>query len=241
MQLSSGAALLLMDVRFRPSRGRGTFSAEEFVDHLNCEIDEANEYLLELERNGLVECVDANGPTYKATAAGSQASERAWRERKRRRKPILDQLSYPLNDLIIAIAYEPHAFNHRLPGGVWGTVGIFPLVDILFFLRDWPEEAIRSACSALERAGMLENATSRVQDQREYVELTVRGLRYYNRNIRLKFGLSTDECVLDPAPAGLRVFFAWQSEYKPSRNILFDVVPKVISELNAQRASSFRR
>jgi DNA-binding MarR family transcriptional regulator len=230
MSFSQRAALLVMDVRFRPSRRTATFGTEDVVDCLGCDADQASACLVELERNGLVEHVDAQAPTYRATPAGSLASERTWRERKRRRKPLLAQLSYPLNDLIVAIIYEPHAFNRRLPGGVWGTVPIFPLVDLIFFLRDWPEESVRSACSELEKAGMLKS--SRDQEQREYVELTPKALRYYTREIRAHFGLPTTECLLDAAPAGLRVFFAWQSEVDASRSILTDAIPKVIGDLN---------
>jgi len=231
MDLSTGAAKFLIEAIFRPSRREARIDTATVVSVLDCTEDEAQDYLRELAREGLILRQDENPLYYRTTPSGCQASETMLRQRKRRRAVLMGQLLRPIKDLILALAYEGHATNARLKPGFWGTVTTFPLIDTRTILRDWPEHSVDNACSELIAAGLL--ADSGMLQGTRHVDLTRRGIKEYKSRIRVSLGLREQESILDPPPDGLQVFFAWQSEFKPARNILSEVVSAAIRQLNA--------
>src|SRR5690606_21905604 len=80
---------------------------------------------------------------------------------------------------------------------------------------------------------LLEPNVQRVGNEHvRYVDLTRKGVRYYEDKVREKFGLGPADSILDEPGQSLEIFFAWQSENKPARNKLFEAVPKVVERIN---------
>lgn len=223
MELSKIAQKLLISPKFNPCTG-GYLLPSTVSDEFSYAEKEAESYLLELERSGFLRRPDAKGPKlppglhFQTTIEGWYASEKLKRELRRRHPALLDQRSYRLDDLILALSSAPIIFNSRMKGFV--GVPDVTLTSLFIYLGEWSEEDIRERCNSFIGERLLcknETRDHRNGIEREAVELTERGKERYNKQVRQRLHLAEGECILDP-PAGTReLFFAWQSENKPAR------------------------
>jgi hypothetical protein len=237
--LSLPAKKLLMEPVFRPSRSKAVLAAEWVEEVLRCDERDARLYLEELATHGLLlpyhgpEAARLTPPCFQPSPDASLTSERLVRQHKKRREPLINQASYRLKDLILAICFEDHASNRRLTGG-FGAATIFPVVDLYFFLAA-PKESVDEAIEELTSSRLLEPNVQRVGNEDvRYVYLTRKGVRYYEDQVRQKFGLGPADSILDEPAQSLAVFFAWQSENKPARNKLSTAVPRVVERINSE-------
>jgi hypothetical protein len=236
MTLSSKAEKLLMERMFRAFVHRPALGIQWAEEVLDSDAEEARTYLEELEREGFIEPhpdpqMTAPGPWWAATERSWRASERLLRAKGMRREPLVNQHSYELKDLILALCYEHHGSNRKGIGFLGMTTPV-PL-DPFFVLLDWPRSTIERACNDLVEAELVTRSSQRIGTvDAEYLDLTRKGLKYYEKSVCPKFRLSETDSLLDP-PGSLSLFFAWQSEYKPSRNILSEAVPKVIEDIKS--------
>jgi hypothetical protein len=253
MALSKTAEEILLSKRFTPEAG-GYLVPAFLSDQLDCPVEHAESYLLELEQAGyLVRWV----PTpklppgakpvepppevqFQTTVAGWYASERLKRERRLRNSALLDQRRYQLSDLILALLFEPIIFNQRTKG-LAKAPHVQPKI-LFLYLELWSEEEIRRECSSLKENRLIQGHTirsGRKGEEYEGVEITERGKKRYREEVRQRLHLAEGECILDPPPPTLKVFFAWQSENTRARNILWEVVPAVVDEI-AKRGDLLR-
>lgn len=237
-KLSKPARDLLLQVVFRPSRRHARLSAAWVENVLRCDEGEADGYLNELVEEGFVRPYE-NGAkkshlqgVYQPAEAAWAVSEKLQRTCKMRRQPLVAQGSYNLKDLILAICFEGHSINRNLKGGVLGTTTDFPVEDLLLIL-DAHESEVEVALEELVRAKYLQRRDRKAREGGgRYVDLTPRGLRFYEDHVAPKLGVSNDDSILSPPPQSLEVFFAWQSENARARDVLWEAVPEAVRKIN---------
>jgi hypothetical protein len=207
------------------------------ADEFDCEIETAAESLAELANAGFIALEEGNPPStephYQPTLPGRFAAEVLRRRRRMRRPALINQQKHKLEDLILAIAFFPHAFNARPPSGMLPRDSKVHGHWLQAYLVKWKSDDICMACNALVDDGLLKGKVG-IANGLLFggIELTQRGKRRYLETVRQQFGLAEHECILDPPPSTIKVFLAWQSEKTAARNTLWEVVPEVIKELN---------
>jgi len=236
--LSKIAVDLLVSRRFEPYAAGGYLVPSFLADQLECTTEAAAEYLKELSQAGFLVVSKRNFASpelhFEATHTGQFAAEFLRRKLRTRQPALINQRSHKLEDLILAIAFVPHAFNARLSGGMLGMDGKVPAHWIQIYLGEWNAEDICATCSRLAEARIINGAVQCSNGMLiGKVELTPRGHKRYSEVVRQRLGLTYDECILDPPPSTLKVFLAWQSEVTQARNALWEAVPAVIEDLNS--------
>lgn len=235
--LSKVAADVLVSGAFEPY-AVGYLVPSHLGDELVCATETAAEYLEELAHPGFIARAKGKFPTdephYQPTLSGCFAAEVLRRRRRMRQPALINQQSYKLEDLILAIAFVPRSFNDNLPGGALGMENKVPAHWLQIYLGERKIDDICAVINELADARFLVG-TVRIADGVLVgkVELSPRGYRRYVETVRQQFGLAANECILDPPPNTLKVFFAWQSEMKKARNVLWELVPEVIKDLNS--------
>ncbi len=224
---------------FRPRvKGTGRVSPESIALSLKrVEIEEITTALRRMESEGLVvedsQFSKKNGPYY-------QAVEGLWRVREdllhrlgRRHPALLKQQEHKLEHLVLAILMSIPIEDRRHAGLADSPEKT--LKELGVYLHKFSEEELEAACSQLESDGLVESHQRvRVGDVAyDCVEPTMGGRLAYEREVCGALGLVERESILDLA-VGQRfcVFWAWQNDFKPSRNQISDALEWVTGQIN---------
>lgn len=234
---------LLTSRRFVPYSG-GYLSPEALLDALDAEP-------AEIQR--AVEILVAKGFLAPAKVPGTEmvlfeATLRGWTEREHRlraqglRHPALSDAGVPQGDIILALLMDGHIINSRLTGGMLGSETSVAIDQMAIYLAR-PAEEIGLSCEKLAADGTIraQQMHRRHLGQSDYVQvsaytITERGKRKYESAVRPMLHLAPNESVLDLVlERSIRIFFSWQSEFKPSRNQIGSVLESVVKAINAKK------
>ena len=184
---------------FKPASSSG-YSIDAFYHHSN-ELAEYSPDVLEQELNSMLKeghlRQKNNEKYYWATREGKVASRKHLARNGVLFKALVDQKSYPLCDLILAIL----ASDHISP---FSGSDSFSLEEIAIYLHEFSTEELTKAKLELEGAELI-----REEDlfAVEPIYITGRGLRIYKAESRFKLGLGSNEGVLsliEPCPRDAR-------------------------------------
>jgi hypothetical protein len=106
------------------------------------------------------------------------------------------------------------------------------MLELELYLSEYSAETVDTASLMLVDEGLLKRTTKYGSDQ-EAFEATGRARQAYNAGIAARLKIADGESILDiQKRSSIDVFFAWQSEYKPSRNAIDSALKKVVDEVN---------
>ncbi|AUX35268.1 MULTISPECIES: hypothetical protein [Sorangium] len=176
---------------------------------------------------------------YGATPKGWRAREQILLTRGLRHPALVSQLDHTLEDLMLALAMAPTIHNSKRTGTFGEAEAIAP-EELLVYLREYSEDAIRATFEELPRhpRGFFAGATKiyRGSTTHPAIALTKLGRHYYDSEISLRLGLAPNTSILEfDTRTHLDVFWAWQSEFRDSRNIFKDALKETIRRINRNR------
>lgn len=215
-----------------PGGTSATFISPQILWAEESEIDETLE---RLATEGLVEKSegggDIPGPFYRILRPGLIAREHVFHSRGWRTQCLLRQLSYPVDDLVLALVMFPQIANTRIVGPYMRTSEEVSSNELTLYLLERDPAEVTGAAENLAARGLLIARTD--NGERLYV-VTSSGEREYAKRIRASLGLKEGETVLDEVRAdAFRIFYAWQSDYGPSRRHLGEALERIVAQANA--------
>ena len=225
---------LLLSPTFTPF-GVGYLDAETIVGDVTASVEDIEAVLRGFEAEGFVVGQVVNGIAGRAYAPqrkGWEAREHLLREKSLRHPALIHPKDYALSDLLIALVVAPHIWNSRLTGGFLASDTKVTKGELEVYLYDFAPEELRDGCSALVSQEML-TRTTKYGSTEEAFEVTGRGRQAYKSAVSERLHLADDQSILDVAARTcIEVFDAWQSECKPSRNLIESVLPAVVEAIN---------
>jgi hypothetical protein len=228
----------------RSWKDSGFLSGSSIAKRLNCKPEEAEGALKQLAQANVVK----DGVMLEKTRElGFEIKNEAVLERekllhkyKQRKEQLINQKNYNLKNLILAIGKYPEYANSRLKPGVWGYGLKVPTRLLYSFLFQYTVEEIEAAITGLEHEGLVSRTTPRVSSEEVGFEVLPRGDLHYKNNVKPYFKLGEKECILDEANRNhIELFYAWQSDYNPSRTKITDALEHII-ELGNSKWSPIR-
>ncbi len=226
------AADLLASARFTPFAA-GHLVAQVVADQTGVDIKAVGETFDEFLREGWLEPVRADpklGPLFQPTAQAWRVREQLLARRGLRHHALARQREYPLRSLIIALLKTNHIFNRRTPGGFLGMATHLPAEHLGVYLWTYSAEEIVAECKSLAEQRFL--MASQRGGELHY-DLWTLGTKVYDEQVCAELGIAKGATILDPVLSEtINVFFAWQSEYNPSRSKITEALGEVVEELS---------
>ena len=226
------AADVLMGPRFTPF-APGFLLAQTVADQESVSLGEAQKCLAEFAAAGLLaeeKVLRATEPHYKPTVQGWRARERLLRDHGLRHFALANQKDCDPRDLVIALIMAEQIFNERTPGGVFVGTTERTAEHLTVYLGDYADTEIAAVCDELVQRRLLRR---QVRASTAAFDLDTLGRKAYLERIGGALHIAAGETILDPVlKKSISVFYAWQSEFKRSRNMIGEVLPAVLDELN---------
>lgn len=233
---TSELAERLLTDSFKPCRP-GSLEAAKWADHYECPIAEVNACLDEFLNAGLIKKIDHWGKAgprpqkFETTEVGWHAKERFLRARGLRHPTLLNQSAHDPKDLIVAILADRHIANARITRG-FGFSTAEDWSVVAFYLDEFSAEELSIARIALIGERLVEDGSATQPNQ---FDLTKRGLKTYRSTVAHRVHVAPDESILDLVlEKSIRIFFSWQSEFAGSRNLLAELLARVVKAINAK-------
>jgi hypothetical protein len=245
-----GSALareLLTSYRFAPD-APGFLTVDAIIGDTKATPTEIEGVLREFERAGLVvnrEPSAIKAGLYAPGPKGWKAREHLLTTNRKRKGALIKQLDYKLPDLLLALLAYPDISNAKMSGAFFGRAKALSLPELETYLHGYAPEAIASEANILVFQGLAEAVLATRSNTDKAFAITGRGIRKYKDEIAARLGLATDEGILDlveDKPEGrshISIFEAWQSEYKPSRNIITPALEEVVAALNESARTTY--
>jgi hypothetical protein len=234
------ASEVLLDRHFKPLN-EGFVATETLVRDIDASEVEVEAVLKDFEADGLVTGQESTGirgaprgRLYTPTPIGWAASEQLRRDKRMRHIALLCQRQHDLADLILALVMSAHIENNRIKGGFWAADTKRAVAELAVYLCEYAPDQIAASCVELVGYNFLIKTTKhRTRGDIEGFDITARGQREYETKVVPRLHLANGESILDPSTRHkLSVFDAWQSECKPSRNMIEAVLPDVLEAIN---------
>lgn len=172
------------------------------------------------------------------------ATERVWRERETmlrkrgRRVPcLLNQREYPLEDLVVAILMAREIQNRR-HRGLLADGRPRTLLELEIYLCEFSTVEITDAVERMVQNLLLTRrvdvANVPFEDKKlDGLELSLGAQRDYATRIQRSLMLAANESILDVIErTSISVFWAWQSDYNPSRSQIYDALENALEICN---------
>lgn len=226
---------LLKSGRFDPANGTDVYLvAETIVGDVAASVEEIEAALQRFETAGFVKgksLSGVKGRAYSPLPRGHEARETLLRSRQLRHPALVRQREYSITDLILALVNCPHVWNARMSGGVLGAEPKMTLREFELYLYAFNPQEVREGCSTLVGQGLM-NPTTKYGSSEEAYEITGRGRQEY-RSVAGRLRIADGRSILDiHMKAAIDVFNAWQSEHKPSRNVIGSALEDVVAAIN---------
>lgn len=215
-----------------------TNALSNFKKHSESALSSAIE---ELVRDGSLSLLEKKLPKsgesmYCATPRLVESRIQLLREKKLMQLSLLKQRDFDIADLLIAIGMDVVFSNSRTPAGYARAPEITALPVVLLFLDKFTEREIRDGLAHLQAKNFVN--TCKVKyfgSEVDAFSVTPLGRATFERSISGRLGLSSDISILDQPKLGdcISIFFAWQSEFKPSRNQIMKALEDVSEIANS--------
>lgn len=227
---------ILLNVGFDPvNHGSVYVVATNLVGELTVSIEEIEDALTGFETKGLVIRKTLPGvdrPAYQAQPLAYEAREAVLRARGLRHPALVNQRSFAIADLILALVMCPHIWNARMTGAFFGAEPIVTVRELDLYLADFSKQEVRDGCSDLVRQGLVVE-TKKSGTNEDALEVTGLGRQAYRTAVSPKLKLREGESLLDhQKKTFIEVFNAWQSEHNPARSAVYSALSEVVSSLN---------
>jgi hypothetical protein len=230
------AEKLLLDFWFSPFRG-GHLVTDNILGHVEATAEEIEAVLQAFETDGLVTghvLAGLRDRAYAPTRLAWEIRERLLRERGLRHPALIRQREQNPRDLVVALIVSGHTENDRLTGAFLAGDPKKTMEELTIYLADFTLAEIEETCSALVTDGLIAKGRKYdPQGDKDGYDITGRGRVEYKTHVAPRLRLADGESILDPAVGDhIEVFDAWQSEFTRSRNVIWDVLPVVVAEIN---------
>jgi hypothetical protein len=151
-----------------------------------------------------------------------------------RHKSLIHQEKYDLPDLILAILVSGHIENNRLKGPMAAANPHRAFAELKIYLYKYLENEINDALNKLAKKGMVRQETKKWHnDGLPAVDIQSRGFTYYKKEVLKKMNLLESDSILDiNRKDQILLFWAWQADYKTSRNQIASVLKTVCEQIN---------
>lgn len=199
------------------------------------EIGDALKKMVDLELLRLVDGRPGEGLSFAVLPKSWEVREQILRRQGRRLPQLLSQLNYDLEDLVLAIAMTPIIHNQRLPPGFWASAESISILEISIYLCEFSVSRVLETCITLKEKGLLDcpKPGDRHYADKPVVKINLRGRKYYKETLMEKFGLAEKQGITDLRKLDkIEIFYAWQSDYKQSRNQILDKLEDVVKDAN---------
>jgi len=228
---------LLVSGRFDPANGPGVYlHAETIVGDMTASVEEIESALQRFVAAGLVKAEPLRGVSglgYQPLPRGHEVREDFLRARGLRHPALVQQRAHAIADLVIALANCPHIWNLRMTGPFLGADPRMSLRELELYLREFTPDQVQQVCSDLVKGELLA-PSAKTGSKEPAFEITGRGRQEY-RAVAGRLKIAEGKSILDiQVKSSVELFFAWQSEYKPSRNAIGSALDDVVAALNGQ-------
>lgn len=220
---------ILMTTYFQPVSS-GAFGRDHVAHYLvDVDEDEVQSSLDELSSLGFAAPHSSKGyhgpQLYVGTKSGWRQREALLRQHGRRHKAMV-RSGPSVEDIILAILNRPQP-----PAGYMASDNWFPSEALEVYLHTDAAPVV----AASDRLVELELADYVTRDVRnvEYngIKPTLKGARLYKARVRRELEIDEGSWILDEIKrTRVSLFFAWQSDFGPSRNQISDALKRLESE-----------
>ncbi|MFO0722861.1 MAG: hypothetical protein U1E65_03685 [Myxococcota bacterium] len=162
-----------------------------------------------------------------AHGAMFHATESLWREREEhlhrmgcRHPALVGRRRNNLEHLVVAVIMAGQIQNRRIVGPFFAASTCMPLPILAIYLLRFEVSEVEAAVQRLLDAKLLREEEVQLRRTRTRgFDLDVRTAPHYENVVRPELELSPSESILDVSERSfINVFWAWQSDYKPSRS-----------------------
>lgn len=179
---------------FEPCSGTGYGLDAMIIYSSDISLLPQTELLDELDKMETEGLIEKDGEYYRTTRNGQIAKQQYLSGSRQRNAVLVNQISYDLGDLILAIAVSKKVSI--------GDIEIsIPREAFCIYLFEFPPEEVESCIDNLINSGYLEKDT--YWTLRNEVRVTAQGLQIYQREVRQRLGLAPNEGLLDLADEAL--------------------------------------
>ena len=172
-----------------------------------------------------------------------------WTERERyfhrlawRKPALLNQENYDVGNLVLALLMAHKIADSRIRG-VWHSSrpALRARAELCVYLFKYAPHDVNAACDRLVTSEILKTDT--VAHDTEIlpaIEPTVAGVVAYRTSTARTLGLSPNESILDlTKKSEIIIFWAWQADFKSSRNQIENVLKDLVEAVNRDRESVY--
>jgi hypothetical protein len=226
-----------------PSSAHGYFSLGAALANFTKYDEETLKVVIErLESEGFLKNIGKlnsksnEGDYYKTTKAIVMKREQLLHDKNLRKSYLLIPKLEQLEDLIVAICVDVQVNNRRMPAGFLPADEVTSVTELIIYLHKFNESDVLASIENLKAKKLLEEKqVSCMGEQVPGYKLSILGVAHYKREVMSKFGLDLQTSILDlnKDDDALTIFWAWQSEYKTSRNQISNVLNEVCEHINS--------
>lgn len=235
--LSSIEEEILKGICFTPF-AQAYFNIEQLLEWYPATADQLRQSVARFEGEGLIKLFELHGGyrAYGATMNGWLSREAFLLERGLRHPALAHQRDHDLGDLIVALACAPVISNEKNTG-MFGMEEAVAEEELRIYLHTYTEGELREAIERRLARGDLLPSTKmdRERVQQPALKVTKVGRHRYENEIAPNLAIAPSNSILElETRESLEVFWAWQSEYKKSRNLFKGALETVIERINRE-------
>ncbi len=196
---------------------------KEFMGYEEKQIEKALDHLV---KKGSIEVVPCASKRFGFTFKGRIDAEKRKQDLGLRHYSLAEQKSENIGKLILSIIEAKNIANSQLKGGFFASSPQITFNEVQIYFHKHQLETILDHGKILESKGLI-----KIDYENKLLKQTDAGRKTYVKTFAKELCIDADTSVLSKSRP-LTIFYAWQSDYSNSRNVISKSIGDIIERLN---------